>query len=166
MSMKEYISIDGVNINNIDDIYRLFDRHNLYNNLKDCNTVYNINALIRLKTRFNEMTVRNKFTIGCHNSYNYVLTYLDQIYTNKDNITLFFKHLNCIYSYNIVISPNKLKSITSTIERINNALSISKLSEYDIDIANQLLNYYSINAKERLLNYFKYNKIFVYKDSS
>lgn len=163
--MNEYVEIRGVRIQNVDDMYRTLDRYNIYNNILCGEIQYDIYATIRLQSRLGKLTFLNKFKLYPFSSYTYIIEYLNNVYDNGANIIEFFTPFRYSYKYTSITS-NKLKPILKTIKRINNALTITELTQDQINTSNQLLRYYNIDIRKRAISHFKYSKLSTFSDST
>lgn len=149
--MNEYTDIKYVDIFEPDDIYKLLDRYNCYNNIRT-GVYYSFQILIHLfksSVNFSIPTIRNRFRISNIESPDYILEYIKYIYDNRDSLVEFLDHFNPVYGNHTAITKNKMPAIKNTISRINHVLLNKNDIIPDIALNNQLLQHFLIGRSRR-----------------
>jgi hypothetical protein len=147
--MNEYIDIRYADIFEPDDIYKLLDRYNCYNNIKN-GSYYSFQILVHL-LGFGPTapTIRNRFRISDIESPEYIIEYIKYIYDNHEQLIEFFSHFNPVYGNHTAITKAKMPAIKNTISRIKHILLNKNEIIPDILLNNQLLENFAINKGNR-----------------
>lgn len=147
--LNEYIDIKYIDIFEPDDIYRVLDRYNCYNNIRT-GSYYSFQILVHLLTpKTAAPTIRNRFRISNIESPEYIIDYIKHIYDNRDPLIEFLGNFNPVYGHHTAITKNKMPAIKNTISRINHVLLNKNEIIPDIAINNQLLQHFLIGKGRR-----------------
>jgi hypothetical protein len=147
--MNEYIDIKYIDISEPDDIYRLLDRYNCYNNIRT-GSCYSFHILVHLqKTKTTTSTIRNKFKISNIDNPDYILEYIKYIYDNQEPIIEFLENFIPVYGNHTAITKNKMPAIKNCISRINHIILNKNEIIPDISLNNQLLEYFLVGKLRR-----------------